>query len=146
MMTNDPVVQQQMERMRAAQAEADGYASRAVSATRSRTDPAQGFAGGFLSQFDPSAFKGPGTASNPAQGIKAQAGDGAALASTTGAPGVSASQGQALGLNAQNTPFAQGIGAGIQAGLSGVQPSQMAVDYGIGGQQVKKPTQGEKTW
>lgn len=135
MMTNDPVVQQQMERMRAAQVEADGYGSRAMQATRSTSAPGQGFASGFLSQFDASKFGAP-SAANPAQGVQATTGQGTTMASTSGAPG----------LSAQNTPFAQGIGAGIQAGLSGVQPSQMAVDYGIGGQQVKKPTQGEKTW
>lgn len=127
MMTSDPVVQQQMDRLRAAQAEADGYASRAVSATRSRSTPAEGLASGFLSQFDASKFGAPSAtpAANPAQGVQATTGEGTTMASTSGAPG----------LSAQNTPFAQGIGAGIQAAL---QPAQTAGAVGLGGQPVKK--------
>lgn len=131
MMTSDPVVQQQMERMRAAQVEADGYGSRAMSATRSRAAPGEGFASGFLSQFDASKFGTPAAAApaaNPAQGVQASTGQGTTMASTSGAPG----------LTAQNTPFAQGIGAGIQAGLSGAQPAQTAGSVGLGSQPMKK--------
>lgn len=145
-MITDPVVRQQMQRMRQSQAEADAYGSRAMRSTASMQSPGQGFASGFLSQFDPASLKVPGTASNPAQGIQAKTGEGAAIASTTGSPEMTAPQGQSLGMNAPSTPFAKGIGAGIQAGLAGMQPSQVAVDYGLSGQQAKKPMQGEKTW
>jgi hypothetical protein len=145
-MITDPVVQQQMQRMRQSQAEADAYGARAMQSTASSQSPVQGFASGFLSQFDPNSLRGPRSVTNPAQGIQAKTGEGATLASTSAGPGIDAPQGQSIGLNAQNTPFAKGIGAGIQAGLSGAQPSQVAVDYGIGSQQAKKPFQGEKTW
>lgn len=145
-MITDPVVQQQMQRMRQSHAEADAYGSRAMQSTASRQSPGQGFASGFLSQFDPESFRGQGAAPNPAQGIQAKTGEGVALFSATGSPGMTAPQGQSLGMSAPSTAFAKGIGAGIQAALEGAQPSQLAVDYGLSGQQAKKPMQGEKTW
>lgn len=124
-MITDPVVQQQMQRMRQSQAEADAYGSRAMQSTASSQSPGQGFASGFLSQFDPAAF---GKPKNAGQGIQAGTGQGMTMAKSDGG----------LGLNAPSTPFAQGIGAGIQAAMSDAQPAQTAGSVGLGTQAAKK--------
>lgn len=131
-MTEDQVVQAQMERMRRAQAEAEADAERAKASSQGGQSPVQSGASGFNQFFDPSVFAGGLGGGNAAGGMTMGTGSGTTLAGSSGGGlGLSSSAG-GLGLNGSS--FASGIGSSVGGGAaSGGGAAGAASSTGLGG-------------